>query len=191
MINDHAKQRPFAMKREANETGKQKNGQRRPKCAKLSSGEPAMPVKDIFPLSLVTPAKISRWTPDRHALGTYHPPGRELARRHERRYLLSEEPKNEHILSLCGVRPAQEVALALGPLTFGLPIKHTGAEPSMHVHSISLDGIYMLVPKCALSQFANWDPSLRTRIYLSQFGNWDHRHNLSLQTGINREIMNI
>ena len=63
MINDHAKQRPFAMKREANETGKQKNGQRRPKCAKLSSGEPAMPVKDIFPLSLVTPvfAKISRW----------------------------------------------------------------------------------------------------------------------------------
>ena len=26
----------------------------------------------------------------------------------------------------------------------------------------------MLVPKCALSQFANWDPSLRTRIYLSQ-----------------------
>ena len=51
--------------------------------------------------------------------------------------------------------------------------------------------IYMLVPKCALSQFANWDPTLRTRIYLSQFGNWDHRHNLSLQTGINREIMNI
>ena len=51
--------------------------------------------------------------------------------------------------------------------------------------------IYMLVPKFALSQFANWDPSLRTRIYLSQFGNWDHRHNLSLQTGINREIMNI
>ena len=35
------------------------------------------------------------------------------------------------------------------------------------------------------------DLSLRTRIYLSQFGNWDHRHNLSLQTGINREIMNI
>ena len=55
MINDHAKQRPFAMKREANEAGKQKNGQRCPKCAKLSSGEPAMPVKDIFPLSLVTP----------------------------------------------------------------------------------------------------------------------------------------
>ena len=51
--------------------------------------------------------------------------------------------------------------------------------------------MYMLVPKCALSQFANWDPSLRTEIHLSQFGNWDHRHNLSLQTGINREIMNI
>ena len=51
--------------------------------------------------------------------------------------------------------------------------------------------MYMLVPKCALSQFANWDPSLRTGIYLSQFGNWDHRHNLSLQTGIDREIMNI
>ena len=42
----------------------------------------------------------------------------------------------------------------------------------------------MLVPKCALSQFANWDPTLRTGIYLSQFGNWDPRHNLSLQTGI-------
>ena len=71
MINDHAKQRPFAMKREANETGKQKNGQRRPKCAKLSSGEPAMPVKDIFPLSLVTPAKISRWRRqiDTHLVG--------------------------------------------------------------------------------------------------------------------------
>ena len=33
--------------------------------------------------------------------------------------------------------------------------------------------MYMLVPKCALSQFANWDPSLRTRIYLSQFAHWD------------------
>ena len=74
MINDHAKQRPFAMKREANETGKQKNGQRRPKCAKLSSGEPAMPVKDIFPLSLVTPAKISRWRRqiDTHLVRTVH-----------------------------------------------------------------------------------------------------------------------
>ena len=29
----------------------------------------------------------------------------------------------------------------------------------------------MLVPKYALSQFANWDLSLRTEIYLSQFGN--------------------
>ena len=71
MINDHAKQRPFAMKREANETGKQKNDKRRPKCAKLSSGEPAMPVKDIFPLSLVTPVRenFSLASPDRHALG--------------------------------------------------------------------------------------------------------------------------
>ena len=32
--------------------------------------------------------------------------------------------------------------------------------------------IYMLVPKCALSQFANWDPSLRTEIHLSQFAHW-------------------
>ena len=34
------------------------------------------------------------------------------------------------------------------------------------------DPIYMLVPKCALSQFANWDPSLRTEIHLSQFAHW-------------------
>ena len=34
-------------------------------------------------------------------------------------------------------------------------------------------------------------PSLETGIYSSQFGNWDHRHNLSLQTGIDREMMNI
>ena len=31
---------------------------------------------------------------------------------------------------------------------------------------------YMLVPKCALSQFVNWDPSLRTEIHLSQFAHW-------------------
>ena len=76
MINDHAKQRPFAMKREANETGKQKNGQRRPKCAKLSSGEPAMPVKDIFRslLSLlIFRENFSLASPDRHALGMHDP----------------------------------------------------------------------------------------------------------------------
>ena len=61
-----------------------------------------------------------------------------------------------------------------------LPVRYSRSAAYMYT--------YMLVPKCAL---ANWDPSLRTGIYLSQFGNWDHRHNLSLQTGIDREIMNI
>ena len=37
---------------------------------------------------------------------------------------------------------------------------------------VSTNIIYMLVPKCALSQFANWDPSLRTEIHLSQFAHW-------------------
>ena len=38
--------------------------------------------------------------------------------------------------------------------------------------NIQINHIYMLVPKCALSQFANWDPSLRTEIHLSQFAHW-------------------
>ena len=39
-------------------------------------------------------------------------------------------------------------------------------------NSSRLVRIFMLVPKCALSQFANWDPSLRTEIHLSQFAHW-------------------
>ena len=40
------------------------------------------------------------------------------------------------------------------------------------ISSLILLVLYMLVPKCALSQFANWDPSLRTEIHLSQFAHW-------------------
>ena len=53
-----------------------------------------------------------------------------------------------------------------------VPIHIASVEISLSL-SLSIIFIkYMLVPKCALSQFANWDPSLRTEIHLSQFAHW-------------------
>ena len=46
--------------------------------------------------------------------------------------------------------------------------RHGGLDTNLS-NNLGEQHIYMLVPKCALSQFANWDPSLRTEIHLSQF----------------------